>query len=253
MNIKKYGSALFLSIFSAYKSTFLSSPSNVTTDAFFVPLTCALIFSYKVRRPEKRNFLGGTVGSLLYLVSVWKMATGSNKLNKEICLLVNCLGIFIAYIFKYLISKEISANVYSFCFYLLSLILCSIFILKDLDFSGYRIFETISDNLHGIMSYVIYTIITNIITNEIGIIDYIFYSSFITILFWALISLFLPFGNLYKDNILDIILYYAVSLVVYLSTIAYTQMYGIISINYLHIINLMIFLLIKLTTNEIKT
>lgn len=165
--------------------------------------------------------------------------------------LISSLGYLLAIIFTYLISESIPKNYFNYLVYAIILIISSVYISLKLPINLDDLIYSTHNNMFSLIGYVTYTIIVNIICNEIGIKEYLITSSFmISVIYFSFILLFwkTSFSEIFKvyshTKFLDSLIYYIVSLSIYISTIIYTQVYGIMYTNMIQISNLL-FLMYK--------
>ncbi|EEQ82801.1 hypothetical protein NCER_100436 [Vairimorpha ceranae BRL01] len=252
LNLRKYLYGLILSTLFAYKYTYSQNTSTFCTDMFLVPLTCTLVFAIQLTKFSEENITGGFVAGLLYSVSYCKFIDGCNKFNIEFSLLINCAGLYIASLFKFLISDRKSLSASHLSMYLLFVLIISVFILKDKEFDGIKIVLSGHNNFFSIVSYVSYTVVANIFTNEMGIKNFLALSSYPQLVIFLVCACFFRINSIYTEPLVDNIIYYIVSLLTYIGTVAYVQMYGIITTNTLHLSNLLIYILLIYSKKLIK-
>jgi hypothetical protein len=251
MNIVRCLTGQFLALLSTYKFTYPQSPATFTTDLLFVPATCLLLrFKYKLKYSE-RSLLGATISGSFYISYIYKLVTGSNIFSMDYTILISSLGYLISIIFKYLISDNIPKNIFHYIIYSIILLVSSILVLPHLNINLKDIISCTYINMLGTLSYVSYTIIVNIICNEVGIKEYLIFSSsmilimysFFILIFWR--TSLSEIYKVYSSSILDNILYYLISLIIYIGTVVYIQVYGIMYANMIQVSNLLFTMYIR--------
>ncbi|KAK6091000.1 hypothetical protein P3W45_000245 [Vairimorpha bombi] len=215
MNIVRCLTGQFLALLSTYKFTYPQSPATFTTDLLFVPATCLLLrFKYKLKYSE-RSLLGATISGSFYISYIYKL------------------------------------NIFHYIIYSIILLVSSILVLPHLNINLKDIISCTYINMLGTLSYVSYTIIVNIICNEVGIKEYLIFSSsmilimysFFILIFWR--TSLSEIYKVYSSSILDNILYYLISLIIYIGTVVYIQVYGIMYANMIQVSNLLFTMYIR--------
>lgn len=230
-------------------------PSNVSPpffiDTFFAPLLTFLVVGLLKTKINKkidvRIYFGSLLDSFFYYYTSYELEIRFANSCESVLMAYDELSYLVCMIFTYLVSERFPKNIPHFIVYII--ILMSSVILAQYEKDIFFILRDHYIGLYGISVLLIpsHYVLLNIITNEAGIINYLFLQCPAVVLllvlhFWGIkqngISLIL---NAIQDSLGFYILYLMLTLLVTIGTVLYTQTYGILSMGLISVTNFVLY------------
>lgn len=220
-----------------------------TSESLLVPLTASIIGYIFSKKDKKSEFLFfGMISNFIYYIQLFLRITGINASSTEFGLFFKSLIFVYSAIFKFFLTDIFNLKKMIFFAFCISFMSYNIFKNITIDDDVFNGFLKI---IMGIQIEVVYITMVNVLCNEYGIFNFLKYSFFIP--FFSLISsmFFINYKSLiiefqmYKENIFLCLLYYLTSLLCFIGSIIFVQMYGIVCASIVIVNSLLYFMIFR--------